>query len=361
MFPRVTAKSTIAAFAAVVVLSMTACGGSTSDEASDSDEPSTVADVSDDRIADLRASATLAEGAFQGLSAGNQLCMLNTIAADDELGDALIAGDESPGVQLSLMRVLLECDGAAALQLISGGDGSLDQLSEQEFTCLVDSMLNDNAVLADAVSGTGALISAALIECAPGVAVADIASELGITTEQATCLLTSESGFLDALLAGDMATEEETVELIEVMAEVAIECGLESLFGISTDSELADDEFDDDDTLASDVDQAFLNEKYAECADGDLQACDDLYLAAPFGSDEEEFGRTCGNTSDSEYGGNCINFDVDYRENCAAGDMEACDQLFYFSEVGSDDENFGATCGGTSDGTTAGLCSDPES
>ena len=79
MAPRVTAKSTIAAFAAVVVLSMTACGGSTTDEAADSDEPATSADVSDDRIADLRASATLAEGAFQGLSSDNQLCMLTPL------------------------------------------------------------------------------------------------------------------------------------------------------------------------------------------------------------------------------------------------------------------------------------------
>ena len=96
MTPRVTATSTIAAFAAVVALTMTACGGSATDEAADSEEPSTAVNVSDDRIADLRASATLAEGAFQGLSSDNQLCMLNTIAADDELGDALIAGDESP-------------------------------------------------------------------------------------------------------------------------------------------------------------------------------------------------------------------------------------------------------------------------
>ena len=40
--------------------------------------------------------------------------------------------------------------------------------------------------------------------------------------------------------------------------------------------------------------------------------------------------------------------------------MEACDQLFFLSDVGSDDEDFGRTCGGTADGTTAGLCSSPD-
>jgi hypothetical protein len=34
------------------------------------------------------------------------------------------------------------------------------------------------------------------------------------------------------------------------------------------------------------------------------------------------------------------------RDACEAGDMEACDDLYWESPVGSDDERFGDTCGG---------------
>ena len=37
---------------------------------------------------------------------------------------------------------------------------------------------------------------------------------------------------------------------------------------------------------------------YDGCDAGDMQACDDLYLESPVGSPEEEFGDTCGNRND---------------------------------------------------------------
>jgi hypothetical protein len=354
------------AIAAAVVLSLSACGGSASDgsdaaelnDAAELGDDAASAEQSSDQMADLRASATLADGAFQGLTADNQLCMLTTISQDESLSDALIAGDESPPVQIALMRVLLECDGEAAFDLISGGDGGLDQLSEEEFTCLIDSMLADDAVLADAVSGTGQLIAGALLECAPQAAVADLASELGITTEQATCLMTSGNGFLDLLMSGEPSTDEEVMEFLGALAEVSAECGLDDVFGLSEMETATSSDVDSGDYV--EIDEDLLDEQYELCADGDMVACDDLYFNAPFGSDEEAFGKSCGDTAESEFGGSCASLNMDYRSDCAAGDMEACDQLFFLSEVGSDDENFGATCGGTADGTTAGLCSDPE-
>lgn len=39
---------------------------------------------------------------------------------------------------------------------------------------------------------------------------------------------------------------------------------------------------------------AALDALYEACADGDMQACDDLYLDSPWGSEYEEFGDTCG-------------------------------------------------------------------
>ena len=360
MSSRAVLQSKFVAVAAVVGLTLSACGGSGSEgsDAAESDAAAASSEASSDQIADLRASATLAEGAFQGLTADNQLCMLNTISEDESLSEALIAGDETPPVQIALMRVLLECDGEAAFELISGGDGGLDQLSEEEFTCLIDSMLADDAVLADAVSGTGELIAGVLIDCAPEAAVADLASELGITTEQATCLMTADNGFLDLLMSGEPTTDEEAMEFLGAIAELSEECGLEDVFGLTDLTSPSPDEDDLDDYVA--VDQELLDEQYGLCAEGDMVACDDLYFNAPFGSDEEAFGKSCGDTEENEFGGSCASLSIDYRSDCAAGDMEACDQLFFFSEVGSEDENFGATCGGTADGTTAGLCSDPE-
>ncbi len=353
-------QSKFVALAAVVGLALSACGGSDSEgsNAAESDDAAASSEASSDRIADLRASATLAEGAFQGLTSDIQLCMLNAISADETLSDALISGDESPPVQISLMRVLLDCDGEAALELISGSAGGLDQLSEEEFSCLIDS-LADDAVLADAVSGTGELLAGAVIACAPEAMVEQLAAELGITTEQTECLIASDSGFIDLMLAGGPTTEEETSAFIEVIAEISAECGLDDVFGLSDLTTPSTSEDDSGDYV--EVDQEILDEQFGLCADGDMQACDDLYFNAPIGSDEEAFGKSCGDTSESELGGNCASLSIDYRSDCAAGDMEACDQLFFFSEVGSEDENFGATCGGTADGTTAGLCSDPES
>ena len=46
-------------------------------------------------------------------------------------------------------------------------------------------------------------------------------------------------------------------------------------------------------------------------------------------------------------------------EACGDGDMEACDSLFWQSEVGSDDEEFASTCGGLDPaGSHAGNCAD---
>ena len=253
------------------------------------------------------------------------------------------------------MRVFLRCDSEAAINLISGGDSGLDDFSEEEFTCLVDAMLADEEVLVDAVSGSGMLIAQTLLDCAPEAAVADLAAELDITPEQASCLMTSDSGIVELLTSGEPSTEEEAMEFLEVIVKISAECGLEDVFGLN---ELSPEIETDDDVVT--VDQETLDEQYRLCADGDMQACDDLYFNAPFDSEEEAFAKTCGNTADTEFGGNCVNLNTDYRSDCAAGDMEACDFLFFLSDVGSDDEDFGRTCGGTADGTTAGLCSDPD-
>ncbi len=45
-------------------------------------------------------------------------------------------------------------------------------------------------------------------------------------------------------------------------------------------------------------DDPALDRMWDGCEAGDMQACDDLYLDSPFGSEYEAFGNTCGNRSD---------------------------------------------------------------
>jgi hypothetical protein len=94
-----------------------------------------------------------------------------------------------------------------------------------------------------------------------------------------------------------------------------------------------------------------------DCADGDMAACDSLYLESPIGSRYEQFGYTCGNTVPE--GGPCntgdesvVDSDLDILHGeCAAGNWAACDSLYLDSPLGSDYEQFGATCGGLTDGS----------
>ena len=118
-----------------------------------------------------------------------------------------------------------------------------------------------------------------------------------------------------------------------------------------------EDEFDEDEAFEYGDDEA-LDFLFDECDEGDLTACDDLYYESPEGSDYEAFGSTCGGREDDLYG-ECESEleeeeDVDLdalHEECAAGDMDACDELYFESPVGSDEEEFGSTCGGRQDET----------
>lgn len=62
--------------------------------------------------------------------------------------------------------------------------------------------------------------------------------------------------------------------------------------------------FDDDDPQNY-GDDPFLDDLYDECDGGDDNACDDLYLQSPLGSEYEEFGRSCGGVDPGSIGGLC--------------------------------------------------------
>lgn len=100
---------------------------------------------------------------------------------------------------------------------------------------------------------------------------------------------------------------------------------------------------------------------HEQCAAGDMEACNRLFEAAPDGSDEQAWadtcgGRTQGGTLCTEVSGVFTYGDDSELDTlwdaCGAGDMGSCDLLYDSSEPGSDYEWFGGTCGNRTDGTT---------
>jgi hypothetical protein len=141
-------------------------------------------------------------------------------------------------------------------------------------------------------------------------------------------------------------------------------------------------QFDDivpssDSSVQSYGDDPELDALWDDCASGVMQACDDLFRQSPFGSEYEEFGNTCGNRTDgSTYcvqgsgatdepttdgtSGEADGYGDDPAldalwDDCQAGDMGACDELFFTSPSGSQYEEFGDTCGNR---TSGGLICD---
>lgn len=107
-------------------------------------------------------------------------------------------------------------------------------------------------------------------------------------------------------------------------------------------------------------DDPHLDELADYCSAGSLSDCDDLYLESPSGSAYEEFGSSCGATSYFDLTGDCaVDFDSGLNANvgtCDAGDMVACDALYWASPIGSLYEAFGAFCGLYSEEALMGDC-----
>lgn len=112
-----------------------------------------------------------------------------------------------------------------------------------------------------------------------------------------------------------------------------------------------------------------LDQLWDDCAEGELDACDALYLSAATGTEYEKFGASCGDRGDgfgscavlggasstAEDGsfGSDPALDLLWVE-CESGSMVACDDLYLGSPIGSEYEEFGAACGGR--GAADGEC-----
>jgi hypothetical protein len=94
------------------------------------------------------------------------------------------------------------------------------------------------------------------------------------------------------------------------------------------------------------------------CEAGDMVMCDLLYMSTPLGSELEAYGDSCGGRN--EPAGWCADiYDVaidldDLAGDCVGGDMLACDMVYMYSDIGSEEEALGASCGGR--GKTESTC-----
>lgn len=108
-----------------------------------------------------------------------------------------------------------------------------------------------------------------------------------------------------------------------------------------------------------------LDELWDSCEGGDMGACDELYSKSPRGSDYADFGSTCGETKNPQFGG--CDVPVAYGDDptldslwdsCKDGDMDDCDTLYYSAGEDSEYTDFADTCGETQDEGHGGRCTD---
>ncbi len=89
------------------------------------------------------------------------------------------------------------------------------------------------------------------------------------------------------------------------------------------------------------------------CVSSDPEACDLLYLYDGSGA-RSGISMTCGNRLPRADPPACVDklgsVDLDlWRSDCERGDNGACDLLFFYSPIGSEDEAFALACGGRGD------------
>ncbi|MBT5848805.1 MAG: hypothetical protein HOH36_00035 [Acidimicrobiaceae bacterium] len=183
----------------------------------------------------------------------------------------------------------------------------------------------------------------------------------GVSEDGALCMISAiqneDIDIGELLLADDEADEV----MGSAMMMILFSC-MEELFDSESFSfdDLSDDENFDADAYGDDPE---LDDLRDYCADGDLYACDELYLMSPGGSQYEDFGSSCGYTQEPTYGG-CVLEATSFGDDvyldgiyktCADGDLYACDELYLMSPGGSQYEDFGSSCGYTQEPTYGGC------
>lgn len=107
-------------------------------------------------------------------------------------------------------------------------------------------------------------------------------------------------------------------------------------------------------------DDPTLDDLHDECVDGDDRACDLLFWLAPEIGEYADTANDCGGRGLGDRVSCSPEGTVDasgvapedsvgaqqLRRDCGGGDLMACDLLYWISPFGSDNEEFGFTCGG---------------
>ena len=141
-------------------------------------------------------------------------------------------------------------------------------------------------------SGDGGVDGSLTATTAPAEsAVAALAAEARIAESDAECLLAADGDLLHVYRAIGDLVADDAAQALARIAEATDACGL-------TVGDLGL-------SLGTGVsDDATLQAWYDDCAAGDMTACDDLFFQSPYDSEFERFGSTCGGRSDPT-DGNC--------------------------------------------------------
>ncbi len=298
-----------------------------------------------------------------GLSAAEADCFASEYEARDLDIDRVLRADEgelTDAEQQAVVEVASACVGGGA-DADNGGDsddGSSN--TDPSDTTPPDSDTSDDP---DPKSSALSYDDLSLFE----QAFADGMIEEGVSTEAAVCII-NEFGAAGISLLEFMDIDSADEPTDEMLAAI-FRCGDELIDAGAFDFSNPDP-VTDASTYGDDPEMDLL---WDMCEFGDGEACDELFFISPFGSDYEEFGNTCGfrfepstvlcadelggSTGGSAYGDDPL-LDSLYDE-CSAGNMLSCDNLYLESPIDSEYETYGSTCGGVEPDTFGGCATDP--
>ena len=281
-------------------LTAASCGGSISDSgvlpsapAAADGTPSTSAETAGANVAAVRAALLESGGPEMAEILDDEA--LNCIAES-------IAAD--PDLTAQVLADEADDDGAAVAiasitttcapeQMASAYVEEFEGMTDDEALCVVEA-LADRPELVVSPSGSVEV----MFGCAPSFMAAEFASATGLGQADAECILGTlvDNGGVDAFGEVMDAGIDENVPLEFLDALERCGISLETLVELGRAASSSDD-------------QAALDEMVdayrSDCADGDMFSCDLLYLYSPFGSVDQEFGATCGGRTDGSSPNSC--------------------------------------------------------
>ena len=165
-------------------------------------------------VAQLRESASDSD-LFAVLSEGEKDCLFETIAKNEDLAEAILSEGEPTDAQLAeVFGIMAECAPDALVDVLAQDDPQaaeiFGQLSAGELKCVVDEIASNP----DLLSGDEETLGLVLFDCAPKIGAGLLATEFGIETEQAECLIEELGGFETLLALEDSDTDASVISQV---------------------------------------------------------------------------------------------------------------------------------------------------